>query len=192
MSDVQTHEDLARDMSTTSEDHQADRELAQTVWTPARWLFHLAAGTVLLLTLFVSGTVILRAAGIGVPGSVELAAASMVLLTVLALPAVTALDRNFRMDLIDLIAPARALRILDRIALGVQAVVAVFLAGTAVLLAVKDLTTGITMLGELAWPRWILTAPVAMGLLTLAYVLAVRLSCRPRNSASCADETRDR
>lgn len=169
------HEELAEGMHETPEELRDDLELARPVWAPARWLFRLAAGVVLLLALFVTVTVLLRAVGVGVTGSVELAAASMIILTVLAVPAVTAADRNFRMELVDLIAGPKALGALERVSTIAQTLVALFVAAAAVLLAFKDLTTGITMLGELAWPRWLLTAPVAAGFLVLTYVLVMRL-----------------
>lgn len=66
-----------------------------------RLLQGIAAAIILALAVFITVSVIMRYTGNGILGAVEIAALSMVLLTVLVVPAATVADENFRVELAD-------------------------------------------------------------------------------------------
>lgn len=150
-------------------------QLQDRLWFPVRVLGQIAGLLTLVLALFVTATVLLRVVDLGVVGAVELAALSMVALTVLVIPAVTAADDNFRVEIIDFVLGPRPLHWLNVFGLLVQLCVTAFITFAVLELFIHDIDTGTTMAGELYLRRWWLTAIVLIGFFGALYATIVNL-----------------
>lgn len=157
--------DLGEDAATP---HDINR-LRSPIYLPQRVLQAIGAGFLLFLTVFITIAVLLRYTGNGIIGSVEIASMLMVAITVLVIPAATAADENFRVEVADFFLKEKGLRALDVLSLVVQILVALFLATAAIDLLIHDISTRTTMGGELGWPRWLLSLPVAAGFIGIVY-----------------------
>lgn len=143
--------------------------LAPPKFLPQRILQGIGAAIILGLAIFITVSVILRYMGSGILGSVEIASLGMVLITVLVIPAATAADENFRVEVADFFVGEKALSWLNVLGVIVQVVVALFLAAAAIDLLWHDLSTGTTMGGELSMPRWWVSLPITAGFVGLVY-----------------------
>ncbi|QGU07422.1 Tripartite ATP-independent periplasmic transporter, DctQ component [Corynebacterium occultum] len=144
-------------------------QLKSPIYLPQRILQAIGAAMLVFLAIFITIAVLLRYTGNGIIGAVEIAAMLMVVTTVLVIPAATAADENFRVEVADFFLKEKGLRILDILSLVVQLLVALFLAAAAIDLLLHDIATRTTMGGELEWPRWLLSLPVAAGFLGIVY-----------------------
>lgn len=134
-----------------------------------RVLQGVAAAMILALSVFITASVIMRYSGNGILGAVEIAALSMVLITVLVIPATTVADENFRVELADFFLSIRSLSHLNIFNIIVQLFVSLFLAAATIQLLLSDLAMGTTIGGELSLPRWWVTLPITIGFLGLVY-----------------------
>ncbi|AGF73715.1 TRAP transporter small permease [Corynebacterium halotolerans] len=150
-------------------------QLQGRVWAPVRVLGQIAGLLTLVLALFVTATVLLRVVDLGVVGAVELASLSMVVLTVLIIPAVTAADDNFRVEIVDFLVGPRSLHWLNVFGLLVQLFVTAFITFAVLELFIHDIDTGTTMAGELYLRRWWLTAVVFIGFVGALYATVINL-----------------
>lgn len=144
-------------------------QLGSPIYLPQRILQGVGAALLLFLAGFITVAVILRYTGNGIIGAVEIASMLMVAITALVIPAATAADENFRVEVADFFLGEKGLRALDVLSLVVQILVALFLAAAAIDLLIHDLSTRTTMGGELGWPRWLLSLPVAAGFIGIVY-----------------------
>lgn len=145
------------------------KDLSSPTYLPQRVLQGIGAALLLVLSAFITVAVILRYTGNGIIGAVEIAALLMVVITVLVIPAATAADENFRVEVADFFVREKGLRALDALSLVVQLLVAFFLAVAALDLLINDIATRTTMGGELELPRWLLSLPVAAGFVGIVY-----------------------
>jgi TRAP-type C4-dicarboxylate transport system permease small subunit len=150
-------------------------ELTSRTWIPERALERLAAFLLLILTLYVAGTVIMRETGNGVLGAVEVSALAMVFVTALVVPSSTAADENFKVEILDMLNRPRLVDYAQVLGCCVQFLVALFLAFSTFELVVNDLTTKTTMAGELALPRWWLSLVLFVSFAVLVHASTVRL-----------------
>lgn len=128
--------------------------LSRRTWWPEISLEWVAGLLIIILTLFVTVTVTMRFAGSGVLGAVELSALAMVIVTVLVIPAATAADDNFKVEIVDMFnrpGLVKNTRILGAV---VQLIVSLFLAFSSLELFIYDWSTKTTMAGELSIPRY--------------------------------------
>ncbi|RLY93822.1 TRAP transporter small permease [Kocuria tytonicola] len=126
------------------------------------------------LAILVTVSVFMRTVGAGFVGTVEFGAMAMVLLVALGAPAVAAADENFRLEIVDMFAPPRVVRALDKVALAFQLLVSALVTWFVLSLFLDDLRTGTTMAGELGIQRAWLTGVLTLGLALTAYAVAVR------------------
>lgn len=159
----------------TEESVPADDGLKEKIWIPERTLELLAALLLIALTLFIVVSVVMRFAGHGILGAVELSAISMVVLTVFITPAATALDENFKVEIVDLFAGTRTISGFVIFGAFVQVVVSAFLFGSALEMFLSDVSTIVTMGGELAMHRYWLTLSVLIGFTVLLHAAIVFL-----------------
>lgn len=159
----------AVDLGKAAETPHDLKSLRNPVYLPQRILQGIGAALLLILAGFITVSVIMRYLGNGIIGAVELAAMSMVIVTVLVIPAATAADENFRVEVADFFAGVKTMKVLNVLSIVVQLLVALFLAVAAVDLLIHDITTRTTMGGELSLPRWWLSLPVAAGFLGIVY-----------------------
>ncbi|MEJ6548888.1 TRAP transporter small permease subunit [Corynebacterium sp. USCH3] len=138
-------------------------DISARTWLPERALEYLGAVIILVLTVFIAVTVVMRFTGHGVLGAVELSALAMVLITVLVIPAATAADDNFKVEILDMFNRPRLVVVGQLIGAVVQLVVALFLTFSALELLVNDWNTKTTMAGELALHRYWLSLAVFVG-----------------------------
>lgn len=138
-------------------------DISARTWLPERLLEYLGAIVILVLTVFIAVTVVMRFTGHGVLGAVELSALAMVLITVLVIPAATAADDNFKVEILDMFNRPVLVVIGQLIGAVVQLVVALFLTFSALELLINDWTTKTTMAGELALHRYWLSLAVFVG-----------------------------
>lgn len=149
---------------------------------PQRLLQGIGAAVLLALAVLVTIAVIMRYLGNGIIGVVEIASMCMVVITVLVIPAATAADENFRVEVADFFVGEKTMARLNILSIIVQIVVAVFLAIAAVDLLIHDIDTLTTMGGELSLPRWWLSLPVALGFVGVVYstiLVALRIRRDP-------------
>lgn len=145
------------------------KALQGPIYLPQRILQGIGAALLLILAVFITVSVIMRYLGNGVLGAVELAAMSMVIITALVIPAATAADENFRVEVADFFAGVKTMKALNVLSIVVQLAVALFLAAAAIDLLIHDIATRTTMGGELSLPRWWLSLPVAAGFIGIIY-----------------------
>lgn len=145
------------------------KSLSAPYFLPQRFLQGLGALLLLFLAAFITVSVALRYTGNGIIGAVEIAAMLMVAITVLVIPAATAADENFRVEVADFVLGEKGLRALDVLSLIMQFLVALFLVASAVDLLINDIATHTTMGGELSLPRWLLSLPIAVGFTGIVY-----------------------
>jgi len=156
------------------ENPEADQHLPGRGNSPLRFLQSLDGLLIIALSLFITVVVLLRVAGIGVTGAVELGAMSMVVLVALGIPAVTRADENFRLEIIDFFVSAKTLSRLDAIGLAIQLVVTCAVWLFSVDLFINDVRTQTTMGGEKSLSRYWLTGAVAVGFAGVLYALIQR------------------
>lgn len=173
MSDNHTRAEGVVDVGAFVETNEAPGQLKPRKWIPVRVLGQLGGLLVLVLALFTTATVILRFLDLGVVGAVELASLSMVLVTVLVIPAVTAADENFRVELIDFFATEEVVHRLNIFALIVQLLVTAFITFSALDLFIHDVDTRTTMAGELYLQRSWMTGIVLVGFIGVLYATVV-------------------
>lgn len=168
----------ARDVHTLIEDGQLEPEseqLTAPVWSPIRLLQGLGALLILAVAVFVTVTTLSRVAGNGVLGAVEIGALSMVFLTALSIPAVTAADENFRLEIIDHFTGPRTQRMLELIGLVLQLVIGAVVTVFMVSLFINDITTLTTTAGELGISRYWVSGAAVVGFAGVVYAVLVRL-----------------
>ncbi|MGP9723904.1 TRAP transporter small permease subunit [Corynebacterium sp. AOP40-9SA-29] len=144
-------------------------DISARTWLPERALEYLGAGVILVLAVFIAVTVVMRFTGHGVLGAVELSALAMVLITVLVVPAATAADDNFKVEILDMFNRPLLVVVGQLIGAVVQLVVALFLTFSALELLVNDWNTKTTMAGELAIHRYWLSLAVFVGFAVLLH-----------------------
>lgn len=149
--------------------------LSEKTWLPQRALQGAGGMLLLLLAAVVTFSVVLRAVGEGLVGIVELGSVSMVVITVLVIPVVTAADENFRVEVIDFFVSSETIRRLDVMGLFLQILISVFITVCAIDLFINDVVTGTTLTGELGLPRMWLTLLVSLGFLAMIHALGGRL-----------------
>lgn len=163
------------------------KSLSGSVHLPQRILQGIGAALLLFLAAFVTVTVIMRYLGSGVLGAVEIAALSMVVITVLVIPAATVADENFRVEVADFFVGEKTMSGLNILSIVVQLVVSIFLATAAIDLLIHDISTRTTMAGELSLERWLLSLPVAIGFIGTVYsTILVALRVRRDTAANTA------
>lgn len=160
------------------------RHLTGSRWIPERIFEGAAAVLIIGLAVFVTLTVILRYFGQGVLGTVELSAISMVVLTVLVIPAATAADENFVVEIVDLFKRPRLVDAARLLGAVVQVIVSLFLAFSALELLLYDWSTQTTMAGELSMPRYWLSLAVFLGFTLLVHASVLFLIRLVRTPAS--------
>lgn len=132
-------------------------ELSTRLWWPEKSLEWLAGLLLLILTLFVTATVLMRFSGNGVLGAVEISAIAMVVITALVVPAATAADDNFKVEIVDMFNKPGLVRAATVLGAVVQMIVSLFLAFSSLELLIYDWNTKTTMAGELSMPRYLLS-----------------------------------
>jgi TRAP-type C4-dicarboxylate transport system permease small subunit len=169
-------------------------DISAPTWLPERLLEYLGAVVIIALSVFIAVTVVMRFTGHGVLGAVELSALAMVLITVLVIPAATAADDNFKVEIVDMFNRPRLVVVGQVIGAIVQLVVALFLTFSALELLVNDWTTKTTMAGDLALHRYWLSAAVFIGFAvllhaTVFYLIRTIRSARAVSRHSTAQPT---
>ncbi len=162
-------------------------DLRERIWIPERALEGIAAVLIIALAVFVTLTVILRYFGQGVLGTVELSALAMVVLTVLVVPAATAADENFIVEIVDMLERPRLVDMARLLGAVVQLIVSLFLAFSALELFLYDWSTKTTMAGELSMARYWLSLAVFLGFAVLVHasvLFLIRLVASVRSTAS--------
>lgn len=188
MSEKTPQQDGVVDLGAFDTTEETSGQSKPRVWAPVRVLGQVAGLLVLVLSLFITVTVILRFFDFGVVGSVELAALSMVLVTVLVAPVVTAADDNFRVEIVDLFLPGQVVHKLNIFGLIIQLLVMAFITFAALDLFIHDLDTGTTMAGELYLSRWWMTGIVLIGFIGALYATIVRFVRALRGIATDKNE----
>lgn len=158
--------------------------LSGTVFAPQRVLQGIGAAIILALSVFVTVSVILRYTGNAIIGVVEITALAMVVITVLVIPAATAADENFRVEVIEFFVKTKALGQLEILSVTFHILVAGFLVFSAVDLLINDFHTGTTMGGELGMPRWWVSLPITIGFLGFMYSSLLAASSLRRKFSS--------
>lgn len=149
--------------------------LSRRTWWPEISLEWVAGLLIIILTLFVTVTVIMRFAGSGVLGAVELSALAMVIVTVLVIPAATAADDNFKVEIVDMFnrpGLVKNTRILGAV---VQLIVSLFLAFSSLELFIYDWSTKTTMAGELSIPRYWMSLVIFVSFAVLVHAASLFL-----------------
>lgn len=156
-------------------------------WLPEKVLESTAAVLIVALAAFVTLTVVLRYFGQGVLGTVELSALAMVVLTVLVIPAATAADENFIVEIVDMFDRPRLVDMARLLGAVVQVIVSLFLAFSALELLLYDWSTKTTMAGELSLHRYWLSLALFLGFAVLVHasvLFLIRLVTTLRSPAS--------
>lgn len=120
-------------------------------------------------------TVIMRFTGNGVLGAVELSAPSMVIITALVVPAATASDDNFKVEIVDMFNRQRLVYAAALLGAVVQLVVSRFLAFSSLKLLIYDWSTKTSMAGELSLPRYLLSLIIFVAFAVLLHATIVFL-----------------
>lgn len=132
------------------------------------------AGVLLVLVMLAVVAGVVARAGLGAPLAwvLELSGAALLYITFLATAYVARNDDHVRLEIIDTLLPARAVRILDIFALLFQLAVAATLLYASATLALSDLERGTHTGGFLRISRWMvgIVVPVGSGLLVLQLV----------------------
>lgn len=149
--------------------------LAGPPWLPVRLIEWAGAVLVLLLMVGVTYGVIMRTAGRGVLGLLELAAVSVLLITLLGAPGLTYRDENVRLEIIDMFAGPRVLKVLNIISDVFQLLVVGVIVYAAVNLFQTDLDRGTTLSGELRIRRFWVTGVIALGFAMVGVALIRKL-----------------
>ena len=149
--------------------------LSHRDWWPVRVPELLAALVVLCLVVGVTIGVVLRVAGEGVLGLVELASLSMLLIVVLGAASLSDLDEHVRLELIDAVAGQSLLRFLDFLGGVIQLVVVGVVVYALQDLFRSDLATGTTTGGELDLKRSWLSGSATVGFALVGLVLVRQL-----------------
>lgn len=170
-----TKEVESKIISESSESPSSTAELSEKTWVVQRALQGAGGILLFLLAVIVVVSVLMRVIGQGLIGVVELGAISMVVITVLVIPSVTAADENFRVEVIDFFVSQETIRRLDVMGLFLQTIVGVVLTVSAIDLFINDVVTGTTLTGELGVPRMWITLLVSLGFLAMVHALGVRL-----------------
>lgn len=163
--------------------------LSTRLWWPEKSLELVAGILLIILTLFVTVTVLMRYFGHGVLGTVEISALSMVVITALVVPAATASDDNFKVEIVDMLNRPKWVYAAAVLGAVVQLFVSLFLAFSSLELLIYDWNTKTTMAGELSLPRYWLSLIVFIAfaiLLHAAIVFLIRL-VKTRTTESTAD-----
>lgn len=149
--------------------------LSTRTWWPEKTLEWIAGVLLIILTLFVTVTVIMRFTGNGVLGAVEISALSMVIITALVVPAATASDDNFKVEIVDMFNRQRLVYVAALLGAVVQLVVSLFLAFSSLELLIYDWNTKTTMAGELSLPRYLLSLIIFVAFAVLLHATIVFL-----------------
>lgn len=149
--------------------------LSTRTWWPEKTLEWIAGVLLIILTLFVTVTVIMRFTGNGVLGAVEISALSMVIITALVVPAATASDDNFKVEIVDMFNRQRLVYAAALLGAVVQLVVSLFLAFSSLELLIYDWNTKTTMAGELSLPRYLLSLIIFVAFAVLLHATIVFL-----------------
>lgn len=149
--------------------------LSTRTWWPEKTLEWIAGVLLIILTLFVTVTVIMRFTGNGVLGAVEISALSMVIITALVVPAATASDDNFKVEIVDMFNRQRLVYAAALLGAVVQLVVSLFLAFSSLELLIYDWNTKTTMAGELSLPRYSLSLVIFVAFAVLVHATIVFL-----------------
>lgn len=178
--------DLGSDAALLDEKEQLDGP----IFAPQRVLQGIGAAIILAISVLVTVAVILRYTGNGIIGVVEITALAMVVVTVLVIPAATAADENFRVEVVEFLLKTKSLVRLEILSVIFHILVAGFLVFSSVDLLANDLRTGTTMGGELGMPRWWVSLPITSGFLGFLYssILAALRLRRSLSSHSALEE----
>lgn len=149
--------------------------LSTRTWWPEKTLEWIAGVLLIILTLFVTVTVIMRFTSNGVLGAVEISALSMVIITALVVPAATASDDNFKVEIVDMFNRQRLVYAAVLLGAVVQLVVSLFLAFSSLELLIYDWNTKTTMAGELSLPRYLLSLIIFVAFAVLLHATIVFL-----------------
>lgn len=151
-----------------------DKEpLGQSDWLPAKVPEALGALTVFILAISVTVGVILRYAGFGVLGLVELAALSMLLIVVLGAAGLSYRDEHVRLELIDAKIGEKNISRLELFVDAFQILVTAVVVFALFEVFRSDLETGTTLSGELDIARkWV--SGTAMICFSLVGIVLVR------------------
>lgn len=136
----------------------------------------LARSVLILLMLGVTAAVILRMFGIAATGVIELGGLSLLFITFLAAPHVTARDGNVKLELIDSLLSKRTLNLVDIVSVLVQITVAALLLWASAELTLNDMERGTSIGGELRLPRWLVGMVVPVGSALILVQLMRRLA----------------
>lgn len=145
------------------------------VWLLALIPEWLGAIILIALTGTVTTAVIMRLAGKGLTGVVEIAGASMVVMVALGTSALAMRDDHVRLEILDPMLTDRSLKVVNLFSVAVQIVVSAMLAWATWLAFLKDSQRGTTLPGELAIPRMYVSGVVAICFIILLLSLIRRL-----------------
>lgn len=137
-------------------------------WLPVRLVEWAGALVILALMFGVTYGVVMRTAGRGVLGLLELAAVAVLVIALFGAPSLTYRDENVRLEIIDMFASPRVLKVLNIVSDLFQLVVVAVIVYAAVTLFMTDLERGTTMTGELRLKRYWLTGMIALGFAVVA------------------------
>nr|WP_304503805.1 TRAP transporter small permease subunit [Corynebacterium lemuris] len=149
--------------------------LSTRVWWPEKTLEWISGVLLIILTLFVTVTVLMRFGGNGVLGAVELSAIAMVVITVLVVPAATAADDNFKVEIVDMLDKPKLVHAAALLGAVVQLVVSLFLAFSSLELFIYDWQTKTTMAGELSVSRYWLSLIIFVSFAVLLHATIMYL-----------------
>lgn len=154
-------------------------------WLPLRILEWIGGILVIILTLGISISVAMRAAGQGVIGVIELAGLAMIFIVILGAPGLALRDEHVRLELADFVVGKKALKALHYFGLIVQLAVVTMLCIAIWQVLSVDLRRGTTVAGDLRLPRYWVSGAVLVGFvfLGLALVKSFIDSIRHRNHA---------
>lgn len=157
------------DLGSNAELLDEKEQLDGPIFAPQRMLQGIGAAILLAISVFVTVAVILRYTGNGIIGVVEITALAMVVITVLVIPAATAADENFRVEVVEFFLKAKGLVRLEVLSVIFHILVGGFLVFSSADLLLNDFRTGTTMGGELGMPRWWVSLPITFGFLGFLY-----------------------
>ncbi|WP_432557864.1 TRAP transporter small permease [Granulicoccus sp. GXG6511] len=140
-------------------------------WLPMRILEWLGALVIVALTLGISYSVAVRAAGQGLTGAIELAGLAMIFVVILGAPGLALRDEHVRLELADFILGKKALKALHYFGLVFQLVVVVLLCFAMWQVLEADLRRGTTVAGDLRLPRYWVSGSVLAGFVVLGLAL---------------------
>ncbi|MDO5683226.1 MAG: TRAP transporter small permease subunit [Propionibacteriaceae bacterium] len=140
-------------------------------WLPMRVLEWLGALVILALTVGITYSVAVRAAGHGLTGAIELAGLAMVFVVILGAPGLALRDEHVRLELADFVLGKKALTGLQWFGLLFQFLVVALLCFAMWQVLQADLRRGTTVAGDLRLPRYWVSGSVLVGFVFLGLAL---------------------